>query len=275
MKPTFKKLEVKDLGHLQQLVAENIEGIERGLRVIDSRLMLGQGVIDLVALDVDESLVLIALDFAAEDRLLFRVMDAYSWCLEYSSTLGRFYPMARVSAARPPRILLIVERLTDTFLRRVKQLSPIGIDCLEFRHLEVNGTSALYFELVERLGGVTTPPERRRARPSDAETRVEEEGAAMQARPARPAPQILEALSAWVAAHPEGRAVLSQLGPAAPTPPAAAAATMAGRQEREALNLPASGLPPRWLEFLNLLVENARNTETTQREARDGSVTNG
>jgi len=142
MKPTFKKLEVPDLSNLEKLVAENIEGIEPGLRVIDARLCLGQAGDRLGRARRQKALVLVALDFAADEGLLLRVMDAYSWCREYPirSTL---YPMANVSATRPPRILFIVERVTDAFVRRIKQLSFLEIDCLEFRHLEVNGASLL------------------------------------------------------------------------------------------------------------------------------------
>src|SRR5216117_2213828 len=151
MRPTFKKLQVKDIGNLEHLVAENIEGIEPGLRVIDSRVCLGHAAIDLIALDSNESLVLVALDFTADEGLLLRGMDAYSWSLEYPDTLRRLYPMANVSSTRPPRLLFVVERLSDAFVRRIKQLSFLEIDCLEFRHLEVNGASAVYFDLVERL----------------------------------------------------------------------------------------------------------------------------
>jgi len=150
MRPTFRKLEVKDLGTLERLVAENIEGVEPGLKVVDSRLLLGQAAIDLVGLDSNASLVLIALDFSADDGLLLRVMDAYSWCLEYPDTLRRLYPMAQATS-RPPRILFVVEKMTDPFLRRVKQLSFLEIDCYEFRNLEVNGASVVYFDLIERL----------------------------------------------------------------------------------------------------------------------------
>jgi len=122
MRPTFRKLEVKDIGNLERLVADNIEGVEPGIKVVDSRLVLGQAAIDLVGLDSKGSLVLIALDFSADDGLLLRVMDAYSWCLEYPDTLRRFYPMAQATS-RPPRILFIVEKMTDAFMRRVKQLS--------------------------------------------------------------------------------------------------------------------------------------------------------
>jgi len=151
MRPTFKKLEVKDIGQLEKLIADNADGIEPGLRVVDSRLLLGQAAIDLVGLDSRGSLALIVLDFTAHEGLLLRVMDAYSWCLEFPDTVRRLYPMAQVSTARPPRILFIVERLTDSFLRRIKQLSVLEIDCLEFRHLEVNGESVVFFDHVERL----------------------------------------------------------------------------------------------------------------------------
>jgi len=150
MRPTFRKLEVKDIGNLERLVAENADGVEPGLKVVDSRLLLGQAAIDLVGLDGNGFLVLIALDFSADNGLLLRVMDAYSWCLEYPDTLRRLYPMAQASS-RPARILFIVEKMTDAFLRRVKQLSFLEIDCFEFRHLEVNGASVVYFDLVERL----------------------------------------------------------------------------------------------------------------------------
>jgi len=151
MKPTFRKLEVKDIGNLERLVAENVESIEPGLKIVDSRLVLGQAAIDLVGLDAKGSLALIALDFTTDEGLLLRVMDAYSWCLEYPDTVRRLYPMAQVSTSKPPRILFIAERLTDSFLRRIKQLSYLEIDCLEFRHLEVNGASVVYFDHVERL----------------------------------------------------------------------------------------------------------------------------
>src|SRR3990170_3293457 len=200
MRPTFKKLEVKDIGDLERLVAENVEGIEAGLRVIDSRLLLGQAAIDLVGLDAKGALVLIALDFSADESLLLRVMDAYSWCLEYPETIRRLYPTARVSPERPPRILFIVERLTESFMRRIKALSFLEIDCLEFRHLEVNGTSALYFDLVQRLrksaaaevataeGGAAQTPGPMLTAPPQA-TPAPAPPPAVQPPPAPPAPQ--------------------------------------------------------------------------------------
>lgn len=189
MRPTFRKLQVKDIGELERLVAENVEGIEPGLKVIDSRLLLGQAAVDLVGLDSKGALVLIALDFTADEGLLLRVMDAYSWCLEYPDTIRRLYPMAQVAQNRPPRILFIVERLTDSFVRRIKQLSFLEIDCLEFRHLEVNGASALYFDLVQRLRRADVMS----GGPMEHESRVIQAPPAPQAAVPRPASRLIPA----------------------------------------------------------------------------------
>src|SRR5713226_5411241 len=199
MRPTFRKLEVKDIGDLERLVSENVEGIEQGLRVIDSRLLLGQAAIDLVGLDAKDSLVLVALDFTADEGLLLRVMDAYSWCLEYPDTIRRLYPMAEVSESRPPRILFIVERLTDSFVRRIKQLSFLEIDCIEFRHLEVNGASALYFDLVQRLrrADATREP----AGPLD--SHIAQARPTRQVDGARPAPRVVPVPTVAPATEPE------------------------------------------------------------------------
>jgi len=145
MSATCQKLEVKDIGDLEKLVAENIEGIESGLQVIDSRVLLGHAVIDLIGLDAKGALVLIALDFTASEGLLLRVMDAHSWCLEYLDTV------------RPRALFILGQRPTDAFVRRIKQLSVLEVDCVKFCYLDVNGASALYFDLVERLQRAPDP----------------------------------------------------------------------------------------------------------------------
>src|SRR5207237_3713248 len=114
-----------------------------------------------------------------------RAMDAYSWCLEYPDALRRLYPMANVLPTRPPRILFIVERLTDAFVRRIKQLRFLEIDCLEFRHLEVNGASALYFDLVQHLRRANAE-----SGASLVESRVRHTSPARPTPVSRPAPRI-------------------------------------------------------------------------------------
>ncbi|MBI4638025.1 MAG: hypothetical protein HY727_16945 [Candidatus Rokubacteria bacterium] len=151
MRHTVRKLEVEGLEQLRQLVSENLDGIEPGLTVIDSRLLLGHATVDLVALDAKRSLVLILLGTTADERMLLTAMDAYAWCLEYPDTISRLYPMASVVPGRAAHVIFVVEHVADAFARRVRQLNVPEIDCVEFRHLDVDGTPAAYFDVIERI----------------------------------------------------------------------------------------------------------------------------
>jgi hypothetical protein len=151
MRVVVRKLEIPDVGQLQSLVIEHLDGIEPGLTVLDSRLLLGHATVDIVALDADGTLVLVTAGFTADEDMLLKAVEAYSWCLEYSDAIRRLYPSVDVSVARPPRLMFVVERLPDSFHRKIKQLGFSEVDCVEFRHLDVSGTPAVYFDTLARL----------------------------------------------------------------------------------------------------------------------------
>jgi hypothetical protein len=151
MRLVVRKLEIPNLGQLQSLVIEHLDGIEPGLSVLDSRLLLGDATVDIVALDADGALVLVTAGFTADEDMLLKAVEAYSWCLEYPDAIRRLYPSVDVSAARPPRLMFVVERMPDAFHRKIKQLGFSEVDCVEFRHLDVSGTPAVYFDTIARL----------------------------------------------------------------------------------------------------------------------------
>src|SRR6266404_6221672 len=151
MRLVVKKLEVVDLGQMQSLVLEHLDGIESGLTVLDSRVLLGHASIDIVALDAEGAFVLLTAGFTADEDMLLKAVEAYSWCLEYPEAIRRLYPSVEISAARPPRLMFVVELLPDAFHRKIKQLGFSEVDCVEFRHLDVSGTPAAYFDTIARL----------------------------------------------------------------------------------------------------------------------------
>src|SRR5262245_3325194 len=151
MRLVVRKLEIPDLGQLQSLVIEHLDSIEPGLTVLDSRLLLGHANVDIVALDAEGALVLVTAGFTADEDMLLKAVEAYSWCLEYPDAIRRLYPSVEVSTARPPRLMFIVERLPDAFHRKIKQLGFSEVDCVEFRHLDIDGTPAIYFDTLARL----------------------------------------------------------------------------------------------------------------------------
>ncbi|MBI3458515.1 MAG: hypothetical protein HY002_22305 [Candidatus Rokubacteria bacterium] len=157
MRPTLRKLEVKDLSEVQKLVTESAESIEPGLKIIGSHALLGDAQMDLVGVDSKNSLALAALGLTANEEMLLRALDAYSWCLDFPETVQRLYPRSRFHP-RAPRVLFVAERMPDSFLRKVRQVNFAELDCLTFLQLEVNGTRAVYFDTVERIRRMPEPP---------------------------------------------------------------------------------------------------------------------
>jgi hypothetical protein len=155
MKLVATKLEMETVGKMSRLVIDNIDAIANDLTVLDSRLLLGNANIDVVALDGTGSLVLIAINLTSDEQLLLKAVEAYSWCLEYPEAVRRLYPAADVSVTRPPRVMFVVERMSDSFHRKVKQLGFPEVDCVEFRHLAIDGAEAVHFDTIVRLRRAT------------------------------------------------------------------------------------------------------------------------
>lgn len=133
MSTAFKALRIEDVKELRDLVAEHADGLEPGLRVLDRGLSFGGAGVDLVALDATDTLVLGVLGFQADDEMLLRALDAYSWCLEYPEEVRRLVPTLPARATRAPRILFVAEHLPEAFLRKIKHLRVSRVEGVEFR----------------------------------------------------------------------------------------------------------------------------------------------
>src|SRR5262245_43289684 len=168
MSSAFKSLKVEDVKELQELVAESVGAMEPGMHLLDTRVLLGGATIDILALDAEDRLTLIALGLGADDEMLLRALEAYSWCLEYPDALRKLYPSVKLSESRPPRVIFVAERAPDAFMRKVKHLRLARAECLEFRF-------GLQFRAVEetRSTDESTPASRNeRAAPAATETRT-------------------------------------------------------------------------------------------------------
>ena len=271
MRLTFRKLDVEDLQKLEQLVTDNAEAIESGIEVIGTRLLFGHSKVDLVGVDARRALVLVALAFTGDDTTLLRMMDAYSWCLEYPDSIRQLYPSVRLDADSPPRVVLIAERMPDTFLRKVSLLNLPELGCFEFRYIEVNGAIGFYLEGIDVSrrsaggGGKSLRPERVAPPPDRAEKPV----ARITDRPregtvaATPTPDVTN--DAEVEASPAG--------PPPEAPKASAdVAVSGGPKDRPALpqglHLPENAeLAPQWRHFLDKL--NSSLDESKVRTVRE------
>src|SRR6266513_2721757 len=139
MKLTFRRHEVKSLKQLEVLVSEHAEAIEPGCRIVAAGVNLGRSTVDLAGVDARQTPMLVALGFTADDEMLFSMLEAYAWCLEYPESVRRFAGDER--SGWPPRIVFVAERVAETFLRKLRLLKFPAVHCFEFRYLDVVGWS--------------------------------------------------------------------------------------------------------------------------------------
>jgi hypothetical protein len=157
MKLTFRKHEVKDLSQLQALVADNPEAVEPGFRVIATGVNFGRSTVELVGLDRRETPALIALGFTGDDAMLFRMVEAYGWSLEYPESVRRLVPGGSGACSWPPRVVFVAERLPESFLRKIRLLTFPAVNCFEYRCVEVNDATGFYLDAVDWTGSAPPP----------------------------------------------------------------------------------------------------------------------
>jgi hypothetical protein len=129
MAPIAKKVQGGTADPLHRFVAENLEGLEPGLSLLETSLRLGRSTVDLVAVDGKQSLVLIAVAEVADVKLLLNALDAYIWCLAFPDNVRRLYPDAAIAPARPPRLVFVATEMPAAFLELVERLSVISLEC--------------------------------------------------------------------------------------------------------------------------------------------------
>src|SRR5256885_795819 len=155
MKLAFRRHEVKSLKQLEVLVTEHAEAIEPGCRIVAAGVNLGRSTVDLAGVDARQTPMLVALGFTADDEMLFSMLEAYAWCLEYPESVRRFAGDER--SGWPPRIVFVAERVAETFLRKLRLLKFPAVHCFEFRYVDVNGATGFYLDVVDCSRGGSAP----------------------------------------------------------------------------------------------------------------------
>ena len=276
MKLTFRKQEVKHLAHLQALVTENPEAIEPGFRLLAHNLNLGRSTVDLAGLDARRTPVLIALGFSADDQMLFRMLEAYAWCLEYPESVRRLVPAEDSPGQWPPRVVFVGERVLESFQRKIGLLRFPAVDCFEFRCVEVNGATGFYLDAVDwaKSASAVSQPAARRLLPHEAiaerleeqrdERREEQRDSQNGAGEGAPPPRWIESLT--IPSELGSLEVAPEQVPAPAEPECQADADEPAKIERapdvgakdravlDELDLPPSReLGPTWRKFLEML----------------------
>jgi len=133
---------------LKKLVEVNVERIEPGLRILDSRFLAERASVDLVGLDASGTLALIATGLVADGEMFVGSVGAYWWCRRHPEAVQRLFPAARVSLHRPPRMLFVGPTVARSFLRSVRERGFEIVYGIRLLDLGIRGSAVVSLEVV-------------------------------------------------------------------------------------------------------------------------------
>lgn len=130
------RCELKNEIELTQCVKHSPESVEEGLKIIDTLFKLSNGKqIDVLAVDKDNTLVIMELKMGIEDNQLIQTIGYYDWVLNNFDTLRRIFPTFQFES-RNPRVILIAEDFTDDTILLAKYLND-SMNINLFRYIAV------------------------------------------------------------------------------------------------------------------------------------------
>jgi hypothetical protein len=133
-----------------QLVSTLLEcpdALEPGLQTLGGTLPCGpSGVIDALALDRLNRIVVIDVDMTLVDQLLLRGMGHLNWASRHIGILQRLHPHATIDGTQAPRLVLVAPRFSETLMGAVGQLTRGSVRLFRYQSVAINGGIGVLFE---------------------------------------------------------------------------------------------------------------------------------
>jgi len=156
----FKRLEINEERELESFIVKNPNQLEDGLRVIGHQVQTDKGPIDVLALDKNETLVVIEIKKEEGDTdMLIQALGYYDWVFENRATLGQFYSREKIDIWKTPRIVLVAEDFSQLLVATSRYIRS-SIDLRTYVCLETkSGEKGFYFGTKE-IPPLKAPPTR-------------------------------------------------------------------------------------------------------------------
>lgn len=144
---------------LERILIEHPSCIEDGLVILAHQHPTDSGPLDILAVDSEETLVVIELKNEASESHLDQGMRYYDWCRQNIAWLAAAYVgKTKIKPENSPRLLLIAPSFTDT-VRRIAKYINAELELIEFHAFQnEKGERGLICSSID-FGQAPVPPE--------------------------------------------------------------------------------------------------------------------
>lgn len=130
----YKSVDVSEK-QLEEIVRNNTDKIENGLRFVDHQKRTERGPLDVLAVDSGSALVVAELKVIEDDNMLVQGLDYYDYVTSNVNSYARAYKDKGIDPAQSPRLFLVAPGFSMSLINRCKWIDvPISLfafQCIE------------------------------------------------------------------------------------------------------------------------------------------------
>lgn len=145
---TVRQLNIKSEAELEQLLSESPGAIEEGLRILERQVPAGRGFIDLLAVDSDNTLVVIELKKESDDRVLTQGLEYYDFIRDNSERFAQIYSDHEINVRVEPKLLLIAASFSPAVLAASRYVD-LPLTLYTYTYLSLGDKQGLYLVEVD------------------------------------------------------------------------------------------------------------------------------
>lgn len=125
--PTFTRYKPQSEKELHQIIKNELDALEEGLRLLQYEYPSGTGIIDLLCVDSGGRLAIIEVKLYEDENILFQALRYYNDIYSNRYLVANLFREQNVDPDQDPRIILIAERFSDD----IRNLSTLVVPEIE------------------------------------------------------------------------------------------------------------------------------------------------
>ena len=179
---------IEDPKELMEIVSKELEGIEKGLRMIGNDIPVDEKTkIGMLCHDEKGQLVIVEPTLEEGENLVIQALKCADFVDKFKMMLAATNPKSKIDVTKPLRVILLLPECSEETIRLVKRIKDIRIDLYTWEYLKIGDSKGLHIEpiLISSLEKMEKPKEKEEKKPEKAAKKKEEKKE--EPKPAKPA----------------------------------------------------------------------------------------
>ena len=181
-------LTIEDPKELMEIVSKELEGIEKGLRMIGNDIPVDEKTkIGMLCHDEKGQLVIVEPALKEGGDLVIEALKCADFVDKFKMMLAATNPKSKIDVTKPPRVILLLPECSEETIRLVKRIKDIKIDLYTWEYLKIGDSKGLHIEpiLISSLEKMEKPKRKEEKKPEKVAKKKEERKE--EPKPAKPA----------------------------------------------------------------------------------------